>query len=698
MLSNRLSYFFDLNGPSVSLDSACSSSAYAVHLACQSLRMSECNSAFVGAASLIVNTNALVLLDTMGALSPDGKCYSYDSRANGFGRGEGGACLILKRLDDAIAAGDPIHSVIRHTVGNHSGRTRGITMPSQPAQEDVLLRVHREVGLEPSETSYVEGHGTGTQVGDPIDAGAIANVVGKDRTDPVYIGSLKSNFGHLLSASGMLAIVKAILMIRHDTILPNAWFEELNPKIDASKLKVPQKPAPWPSNANRRVCVTNFGFGGSNGAVLLDKYIGDGTSNGNSHKFARVNGINTNGHSEVQKSLRLFAFSAKSEKSLSLFLSSFVAYLEQMPPLSANETFLADLSFTLGQRRTHFSHRLALAADSVEDLTQQLSALTVSSIGKANAERENTPAFVFTGQGAQHAQMATELHRYEAFARVLRDAEDYLQHFGATWSLAEELAKSDREGSRINDPEISQPACTAVQLGLVALLNSWGISPTIVAGHSSGEIAAAYTAGSLSFETAMAIAFFRGKSTVELHEKSSSVRGGMIALGTDIDTATTLLEHTAGVGRAGIAAINSPNSVTVSGDIAVIDAIEQVANAQGLFNRKLRVSVAYHSHHMELVATSYFAAIEPYCNLDSKSIDFKSSGKAIFFSSVTGRVERANSLTNASYWVKNLVSPVRFLEAVEGIISTPDTDGKFANVIVEVGPHAALKGPINQIV
>lgn len=655
MVSNRLSYFFDLNGPSVSLDSACSSSGYAVHLACQSLRLAECNTAFVGASSLIVNANALVLLDTMGALSPDGKCYSYDSRGNGFGRGEGGACLILKRLDDAIEAGDSIHAVIRHTIGNHSGRTRGITMPSQPAQEDVLLRVHTEIGLEPSDTMAVEGHGTGTQVGDPIDAGAVANVIAKGRTDPVYIGSLKSNFGHLLSASGMLAIVKAVLMLRHGTILPNSDFKEMNPKIDASKLKVAQTPTPWPSTAHRRVCVTNFGFGGSNAAVLLEEFQHD-TTNTKNLSNGLTNSTFRQEDSKPHPSQGLLAFSAKSEKSLSLFLSSFASYLKRIAPSAATDSFMTDLSFTLGQRRTHFSHRLALATDSIEDLIEQLSSLSPSSTSKARSEKEPVPAFVFTGQGAQHAQMAAELHQYEPFAAALGEAEQCLQQFGATWSLVGELRKSEAEGSRVNEAEISQPACTAVQLGLVTLLRRWGISPSIVAGHSSGEIAAAYTSGFISFKTAMAIAFFRGRSTLELHEKGDSLQGGMIALGTDADSATSLLESTASIGRASIAAINSPNSVTVSGDMAVIEAIEQIANAQGIFNRKLKVGVAYHSYHMELVAASYQAAIEPYCQADrtSVSVDNVTPDKAVFFSSVTGCRERADTLTDAAYWVKNL--------------------------------------------
>ncbi|TPX07065.1 uncharacterized protein E0L32_011053 [Thyridium curvatum] len=743
MASNRLSYFFDLKGPSVSLDSACSSSAYAVHLACQSLRMRECNSAFVGASSLIINANALVLLDTMGALSPDGKCYSYDSRGNGFGRGEGGACLILKRLDDALAAGDSVQAVIRHTVGNHSGRTRGITMPSQPAQEDVLLRVHTEIGLDPSDTTFVEGHGTGTKVGDPIDAGAVANVIGKGRDDPLYIGSLKSNFGHLLSASGMLAIVKAVLMIQHATILPNSGFQEMNPKIDASKLKVAQAPVPWPTNAHKRVCVTNFGFGGSNAAVLLEEFQGDlskarGLTNGHSSvnghgtpddhsslngratlndhaglnghersngadqvdghsRPSQTNGTHANGHSQSRISGRLFTFSAKSAKSLSQYLPSFTSYLESRASSADADNVMNDLSFTLSQRRTHFSHRFALAADSIADLAQQLSSLPPASTGKSISGQEPVPAFVFTGQGAQYARMAIELHQYKPFATALHQAEDYLKGFGATWSLVEELGKSEAAGSRINEAEISQPACTAVQIGTVTLLRSWGISPSIVAGHSSGEIAAAYEAGFLSFRTAMAVAFFRGRATVELREKSDP-RGGMIALGTDVDTAATLLESAAQLGRAGIAAINSPNSVTVSGDMTAIDAIEQVANAQGLFSRRLNVDMAYHSHHMELVADSYRTAITPFLDADRTltNLDLKKVDQAFFFSSVIGRRECADSLTRASYWAKNLVSPVRFLEAVQGVLSTNGLGGKLANVIIEVGPHGALKGPINQ--
>ncbi|KAK1842828.1 polyketide synthase [Colletotrichum chrysophilum] len=579
MVSNRLSYFFNLRGPNISLDSACSSSGYAVHMACQSLRAGECETAFVGASSLMVNHHTMSQLDTLGALSSDVKCFSYDSRANGFGRGEGASCLILKRLDMAIEAGDPVHAVIRNSAANHSGRTRGITLPSQVAQEELLWRLHQEVGLKPAETDVVEGHGTRTPVGDPIDASAAANVIGRDREGKkVYLGSLKSNFGHLHSASGLLSVIKAAMMVR---IFPNAEFETMNPKIDSSRLEVVRRPTPWisPESRPRRAVVTNFGFGGSNAAVLIEEYKADENPSSSSSSLK-----------SSQPSQMLFPISAQSLASLSSYQSQVASHLEKVS-VDDSSSYLGDLGYTLGLRRTHFAHRMALVAGSLSELREQLVSPSLSSTGgRVAAGQKPAPCFVFTGQGAQSARMAADLGpQYPVFAKAMEDAEKHLRAFGATWSLAEELAKS--EGSRINEAEISQPACTAVQLGLV----------------------------------------------------------------------------------------------------------ERIANAQGIFNRRLRINVAYHSHHMERVASSYVAAIEPYFMDDRKSRlalngDYEKKRVLLpLFSSVTGQVEGAEAITSARYWAKNLVSPVRFSEAVTLVANESS-----ANVLVEIGPHAALKGPINQ--
>ncbi|KAJ5101975.1 polyketide synthase, partial [Penicillium alfredii] len=733
MFANRLSYFFDLCGPSISLDAACASSSYAIHIACQSLRAGECKAAFVGSSSLLLGAGQWSLLDNMGALSPEGKSFSYDVKASGFGRGEGGACLILKPLDEAIKDGDPVQAVIRNSACNHAGRSEGITMPRRSTQERLLRKVHEEIGLDPSDTPVVEGHGTGTKAGDPIEAGSFATVLGSKRTplDPLYIGSLKSNFGHLEGASGILGVVKAILMIQHGRVLPQANFEKMNPNIDGrEKLEVclplgnginkrgidmqprwheRQFPGPQtrPSGSNSE----SQGFGGSNAVVILEEApTASHLSNGHANATAKANGVKcTNGvqvngfqanctdlsdtpasnglvHGALDhdSGRQLFVLSAKSEGSLMSYIDSFREYLEDLPDYDG---IARDLSFTLGQRRTHHPYRVTAVADSMDTLKSKL--LT----SKVHKVKERIIAFAFTGQGAQHAQMASGLERYREFAAAIDQAELHLREMGAPWSLKEELGRPDPESS-INDAELSQPACTAVQLALVVLLRSWGVIPATVFGHSSGEIAAAFAAGLISFKAAIAIAFFRGQAAAQLVQKNSQ-KGTMLALGISCEAASTLLEQNTN-GYATVAAINSPSSVTVSGDEPAIENIQRIAEGQGLFARRLKVGVAYHSRHMEEIAASYLNSIKPFCNVGSEDYH------ARFVSSVTGSIVNTGGL-DASYWVINLLQPVRFVDAIENVFLSQNEKAptgqqaiKLPNVIVEVGPHGALKNPIKQ--
>ncbi|KAK7702827.1 Type I Iterative PKS [Diaporthe eres] len=619
MFANRLSYWFGLRGPSISVDAACASSSYALHLACQSIRSGECSSAFVGGCALIVSPATWATLDLIGALSPEGRCYSYDSRASGFGRGEGAGCVILKRLDDALADGDPIRAVIRNTVAGHSGRTDGISMPSATAQADLLRQVHDEIGLLPADT-------------DPIEASAIAAIIGKDRTpeNPVFMGSVKSNFGHLEGASGILATIKAMMMVENGQILPNA------------------------------------GNGNMNGNGHINGY-------GNGHLNGHVNGHDNHdsrGH-------RIYAFSAKSDISLSTYLSSFSQWLDEA---SDTPEFLDDLAYTLGPRRSHFAYRFAAVADSVSSLQDQ-----IRSFSKSTRSRPPVVAFVFTGQGAQYAGMATELQCYKPFRDTIDEVEDHLRKLGATWSLKDELSQTGPD-SRINDVEISQPACTAVQIALVRQLEAWGIRPSIVTGHSSGEIASAYAAGVLSLEAAVAIAFYRGLAARQVFD-DDKLKGSMLAVGVGADQAEALIQQHESSGYATLAAINSPASVTISGDEDAIGAIQRAAEAQGAFVRRLKTGVAYHSRHMEKVASTYLAAIKPWC----KDIGLDSDIR--YISSVTRRAETAKSL-GASYWVMNLLQPVRFMDAVEAVASGKDTA---PSVILEIGPHSSLGNPIKQI-
>ncbi|GKT65670.1 polyketide synthase [Colletotrichum tofieldiae] len=733
MAANRISYFLDIDGPSVVADAACASSVYAAHMAVGALRNGECDGAFVGSASLNLSPAGWLVLEKTGALSDHGRSFSYDTKASGFGRGEGAACLLIKRLDDAIRDGDPIQALIRSSACNHSGRSDGITMPNGLAQQKLLWAVHNSAGVDPSDTPVVEGHGTGTAVGDPIEAGAFTAVLARNRTaeNPIYLGSVKSNFGHLEGASGVLAMVKAIMMLKKGIVLPTAGFETINPKIQGSeKIKIAETPLPWPKGEARRCIVTNFGFGGSNSAILLEEAPpkavskghglngftsaneasgtngtngangangangnnGNNDTNGvkNTNGSASLNGIARNGTHGTTQRQRLFVFSAKTQKSLDSYLSSFDEYLDTAPE---TVDFVRNLSYTLGQRRTHFAYRAAAVAESMESLQESLSSL------KPARSKERAILFVFTGQGAQHAGMASGLGHYHVFSKALREAESLLQNMGARWSLTEELSKPSSE-SRVNDAEISQPACTAVQLCLVALLQSWGVTPSAVTGHSSGEIAAAYAAGLLTFSQSMAVAYFRGLAAARLiTQQPDDRKGAMLALGVGFDEATKLIEEHAGA-YATVAAVNSSNSVTISGDESAIDNIHKLADASGLFARKLKVQMAYHSRHMEEVAASYLQDISPYFtdnNVSSITNQQKDSAPK-FVSTVSGKITAA---VDASYWIKNLVQPVMFADGVKALLSAVE-QGKekaaqaLSRVVIEIGPHAALKNPIKQ--
>ncbi|KAF2769157.1 putative polyketide synthase [Teratosphaeria nubilosa] len=696
MSSNRISHFFDLTGPSVSLESACATGAYALHMACQSLRLRECTAALVSAATLILGPENFSMLDTVGTLSPDGITYSYDARCNGFGRGEGATCLLLKPLAEALRCGDPIRCIVRNTSASHCGRTPGISMPSQEAHESLFRALHEQVGLDPRDTPCVEGHGTGTPVGDPVDASAVAAVFGRDRSrdDPVVLGSIKSNIGHLEIVSGLLAVIKSIMMIERGVMLPTASFEKINPAIvGADKLRVLTHPVPWPDTAPRRVCVSNYGFGGANAAVLLESL-----SRYNVSVVVNGNGAATNGHSNGhinKRSRKLVVFSAKSPASLESYLAAFRNYVEHS---ECQEIPFDDLCFTLGQRRASLTYRASFVAESTPALLRQVVARCNAENVKSTKAGEPRIAFVFTGQGAQYIRMAVGLSRFAVFAATMREADEVLRALGAGFSLQEELALSD-SNSHVNSPHISQPACTAIQIGLVRLLRTFGIRPCTVVGHSSGEIAGAYTGHHLTFKAALAVAYFRGKAAAEVG-KHLIQRGGMLAVGASAETAAQLIAEQDKHGHATIAAYNSPESMTISGDCAVIEAVQKQCETKGIFARRLKVDVAYHSHHMQHVARTYLTSIMPFCkasqlpSLDSGDHD---RDAVTFISSVTGKQVNKGTL-DASYWVKNLLEPVQFLGALQNVLQHAPAESHMSHVdtLVEIGPHPALSNAIRE--
>ncbi|KAK8023284.1 Compactin diketide synthase mokB [Apiospora marii] len=718
LTANRLSYFFGLTGPSLAVDAACAGSTYAIHQACHSLRAGEC------AAALVVAGERRLGAGDVGFVGGDwvkGKSFAYDSRASGFGRGEGGGCLIIKPLSDAIACGDPVRAIIRSSACNHSGRTQGITMPSQMAQQRLLARLHESVGLDPGDTAFVEGHGTGTKAGDPIDAGAVMNVIANSTAhkDMTYIGSAKSNFGHLEGASGLISVVKAVMMLEKQRMLPNANFEKFNPEIAHNgRLAVLTEPIPWPATrSKKRVCVTNFGFGGSNSAVLLEQYAVQPETNGCTATAADevsirteklvvpiVNGDSASSEKETDsdsgvspasaQDQKLFVFSAASSTSLAAYVPSLKDHLALHPTSSS---YVMDLAFTLGQRRTHFPrHRMAITANSTITLGDQL----LSTPSKSGYTRDPLPVFIFTGQGAQYFRMAAGLDRYPAFSGAIQRAERFLtEQLGAPWSLTAELAKA-QAASRIDGAEICQPACTAVQLALVALLQSWGVAPAAVVGHSSGEIAAAYAAKLISFEAAVAVAYFRGIAVQEVIAEGLE-QGAMLAVGVGAEEAAKLIdaetEEGGGAGYVTVAAVNSHNSVTLSGDLDVIENIQEKCQERDVFARRLKVEIAYHSRHVESAAESYRLSIQPFCLSSQQSPERESASKSkpAFLSSVTGRQEVADTVDEASYWVRNLVGTVQFVKALEALSEFTGQQDQPV-LAIELGPHSALKTPTMQ--
>ncbi|KAG4440758.1 hypothetical protein IFR05_003745 [Cadophora sp. M221] len=680
LLSNRLSYYFDFSGPSFTVDTACSSSLGAMHLACQSIRNGESSQAIVASCHLNLIPDYFVIMSMSSLFSKEGKSFAFDARGNGFGRGEGVGCVILKPLDEALRNNDSIRAIIAGTGMNQDGRTKGITMPNGDAQVALMKSVYKKYGLDPKDTGYIEAHGTGTKVGDPIEATALHEVFGEGRTakNPLFIGSVKSNIGHLEGTSGVVSVIKTAMMLEKGFVLPNCNFQSGNPKIpfDEWHLKIPTSQRPWP-RGKKYASINNFGFGGTNAHTVLERAPVAPRS-----LLPGTNETLATGTKAPAK--RLFVLSANDKSSLEAWMHDLTIYLEQRPEVFQN-SLLPNLAYTLGQRRSHLAYKVAIPARNSSEL---IPALAGSDITPSRSTKEPRIGFVFTGQGAQWHAMGRELlDAYPVFAATIEKIDRYLPDLGADFSIIEELSK-DAESSRVSAAHISQPACTAVQLALTDLLKSWGIKPSAVAGHSSGEIGAAYAAGTLSLESCVAIAYFRGQSIVLLKSKYPELKGAMMAVGgsaEDMRPMIKLLKE----GRATVACINSPSSITVSGDVEAINELQEAVEAKQMFNRKLRVDTAYHSHHMNLVAEEYRDTI--------KHVTSRETSSATFHSSLHGRQIVTTDL-GPSYWVENLTCPVRFSEAVQSMCAPiGDSSDPGVDVLVEIGPHAALEGPVKQI-
>ncbi|KAL9639611.1 MAG: hypothetical protein Q9204_001021 [Flavoplaca sp. TL-2023a] len=688
--ANRISHFFDLRGASMTIDTACSTSLVALHQAVQSLRNRESDMAIVGGSNLMLNPDTFKTVASAGFLSADGKSYAFDSRANGYGRGEGAATIIVKRLVDALAAGDPVRAVVRETAVNQDGKTESITTPSQAAQVELMRECYQRAEIDPRDTQYFEAHGTGTFVGDPIEAGAVAAVFQKGRSaeQALRLGSVKTNIGHTEVTSGLAGIIKVILAMEKCKIPPSINFKKSNEKIplDKWKLKLVRDVEEWSVGPGgvKRASINNFGYGGTNAHVVME----DGESWMHRHTESTSRPGN-------ESRWGVLVLSAKTEKACENMVANLRKYLDSHDRLKSVEEWLETLIYTLGQRRSVFSWIATHPVSLTSGLDDVKSALDSPQFKVVRTSRPPRIGFVFTGQGAQWHAMGLELiSGYPTFRESLEDADLCLGRLGAKWSLLKELQR-DAEHSRVNDASISIPICVALQIALVQLLRAWGIIPTAVTSHSSGEIAAAYAVGALNMESAMAVAYHRTVLTADenLHR---TIEGGMVAVGIGVEQTKTYLAKLTGGNKATAACINSPSSVTVAGDVSAVQEIEDMMKADGIFARRLRVDTAYHSHHMESVAEPYRKTLSN-SKLAGESIGEQTSIKSS--SPVTGgRILDADQLSQPGHWVDSMVQPVLFLDAFQDmILGDFDPSGSSVDVIVEIGPHTALGSGIKEI-
>ncbi|KAI3325573.1 putative polyketide synthase [Xylariaceae sp. AK1471] len=689
ILSNRVSYFFDWHGPSMTIDTACSSSLVAVDQAVQQLRSGSSKVAVAAGANLILGPLPFVVESKLNMLSPTGRSRMWDVGADGYARGEGVAAVVMKTLSQALKDGDPIECIIRETGVNQDGKTAGITMPSHSAQEALIRDTYSRAGLSLSDANnrcqYFEAHGTGTQAGDPQEAEAISSAFFGPRKreaseDPLYVGSIKTIIGHTEGTAGIAGLMKASLAIQKGVIPPNLLFNSLNPKVAPfyKDLDLVTKPIPWPtvpSGQPRRASVNSFGFGGTNAHVIIENY--QPTENKTTNE-------------ETLSCLIPLSLSAATEQSLVVLMEDLARYLETEP-----DVHLRELVWTLLTKRSALPVRRALAGQTVESvlagLKKEISSVQSSPSSFVVSEFKGKPSVlgIFTGQGAQWPAMGKVLISTLPYAQdVIAELDASLSalpsKYKPSWTLREQLLL-EGDASNVGNARFSQPLCCAVQILLVRLLKSVGLEFKSVVGHSSGEIACAYAAGFISATQAICIAYLRGL-TSDLAASPNGSEGAMMAAGTSFEDAQQLCDLEVLSGRVRVAASNGPDSVTLSGDKDAILEAQAILEDESRFSRLLHVDKAYHSHHMLPCAAPYAEALRA-CGCDTPQAAPENA--PIWLSSVyDGKVMRPKDL-KAEYWVENLVSPVLFSQAVESaMIKTSPL-----HLVVEVGPHPALKNP-----
>ena len=661
MLSNRISYIYDFKGPSMTVDTACSSSLVTIHLACRSILNNECKMALAGGVNLMLTPDLTIAECKGGFLSPDGRCKTFDSSANGYARGEGAGLVVLKRLSDAIKDNDHIYSVIRASGVNQDGHTNGITVPNPESQMALIKEVYNKANVSPGEIQYVEAHGTGTPVGDPLEANAIAKVLAEGRKDgdKCIVGSLKTNFGHLESAAGIAGLIKTSLVLKNKQIPPHLHFKNPNPKIPFDELciRVPTTLESWPDSQKTALAgVNSFGFGGTNAHVLLEE-------------APHADRIEV-GENAVRKNWPLVVpVSAKSEEALKAMCRKYIDFINNN---SQNQRFsLYELGYNITNRKAHHDHRLTVCARTLEELAQNLESYASGQVikgmayNKEEAGKYKKIVFVYTGMGPIWWAMGRELLEKDQVFRDVIEKCDELTRKIAGWSLMEELT-ADEANSKLDQPQFAQPANFALQIALTEVWKSLGIIPDAVVGHSVGEVASTYVAGIYSLEDAMTVSIHRS-----IVQQKAMGKGTMMALGLSEGEAREIIK---GMENIDIAAVNSQNSVTLSGSLETVDKIVEKFSDSNVFARKMKVNVAYHSYQMEPYKEELLEAL--------KNIRPQKPSIEIYSTAVSKHEEKPKY--DGNYWWGNVRKHVRFEQSMYEII-----DNGY-NLFLEVGPHPVL--------
>ncbi|RYP89479.1 hypothetical protein DL769_000030 [Monosporascus sp. CRB-8-3] len=579
-------------------------------------------------------------------------------------------------------------TVIRSTGTNQDGRTPGLTQPSAEAQEALIREVYSKAGLDLARTRYIEAHGTGTAIGDPIEVKAIRNVFGVVRTpqQPLYVGSVKSNIGHLEGCSGLASIVKSVMILEKGVIPPTALVQQINPAVaqESDVIQIPVENMCWPTQGLRRVSVNSFGFGGSNAHVILDdtyhyllahnlpvnflmreSTLGAG-NNMYDHSGRGRKTLNDGISRPVDESvpefpeLQLLVWTAPGEKALGRVIQAYQTYhASKVRQDTNNSSRIRRLAYTLGARRSHMTWRAFTVLST--GLATLSDGLHTSRLYRTSADVQI--GFIFTGQGAQYVSMGYQLIQYPIFKDTLERVDNAYRSLGCTWSVIDNL----RNCENINRPEYSQPLCTALQLALVELLSSFGVLPQVVIGHSSGEIAAAYASGALSLTSACKVSYIRGQLAGKLKATvASDTPGAMISVNlpaSEVGSYLDRLDLPAARTAVHIACYNSPFNCTLSGPEELIDALEISLKTDRIFAQKLSTGVAYHSPAMEAIASDYLTLL---CSLEPG--ERKALGTPDMISTVTGEVVSSCRLREPQYWVDNLVSAVRFSDAMQTLL------------------------------